>query len=240
MGTNIPQNLPDLITWANAHSPLWTNNQSMIGISVPQALAFDTAVTALNDAAAAAQAARLASKNATLTLQDAVSTVRTTGGQLVNVIKAFAEASGNDAVYTLAGVSPDAPPGPVPAPVPPTEFAAGVNSDGSLTLRWKAAQPAGVSNVQYFVYRAVNGAAAFTFVGSAGSEKSFIDATLPFGVDRVDYMIQPRRGNIVGEQSSTFALRFGSLGGGGLAGGEGLTIASAVEEPHAEPVKIAA
>lgn len=239
MSTNLPNTIPTLINWANTHLTQFQNNQAQIGLTVPQVVNFEARVQALNDANNAAQAARQASKDATLVLNDAVSEFKSTAGSLINVIKAFAEASGNQNVYSLAGISPNAAPGVVPPPVPPQEFAAGVNSDGSLTLRWKVAQPAGATGVQYYIYRAVNGAQAFVFVGSSGREKSFIDATLPFGVDRVDYMIQPRRGEVIGAQSNTFTLRFGSVGGGGVEGAT-LSIASATEESHAEPVKIAA
>lgn len=246
MGTNLPNRIPDLINWATVHEDLWSTNAVAIGLTAAQATSFKNLVTTLDAANANAQQARQASKDATLTLNNAVSNIRTMGGALVNTIKAYAETTNNPNVYTLAGVSPDDAPGTVPAPVPPTEISAGVNSDGSLTLKWKASQPQGVTNVQYYVYRAVNGAQAFTLAGASGSEKTFIDTTLPYGLDRVDYMIQPRRGNVIGAQSNTFTLRFGSVGtgptiAGNIGGGNGTGMQlNVTSTPNETPVQIAA
>lgn len=237
MATNIPRSIPDLINWTNTHAALWEANQAQIGLTAAQVTQFKALQGNLSGRSSDADIARQASKDATLTLKNTVEQVRSVGGAFVNVIKAFAVASNNPAVYTLSGVSPDDPAGTVPPPIPPKEFAAQVNSDGSLTIRFKVAQPEGVTGVQYFFFRRIGGGpsdAPYTLLGSTGKSKAFTDETLPIGVDRVDYIVQPKRGEIFGEQSNIFALQFGSVGG------PGLTIASMDSKPHASPVKIAA
>lgn len=244
MATNLPQTLPEFIDWANAHSSLWTTNQAQIGISADQLQTYKTLTTALNTAKAAADLARQNSKNATLTQNDAESILRTVAGALVNTIKAFAETSNNDKVYALAGVSPDAPRGVVPPPIPPTNFTASINGGGSLTLKWKVTQPSGVNNVQYRVLRRVNATGPgtpFTLVGTAGKSKAFTDETLPFGVDRVDYIIQPYRGETPGPQSNIFSVQFGSVIGDGSGSGSGsFQITATSTQPNTQPMKVAA
>lgn len=227
MSTNIPNTLPELIDWANTHKALWTLNQATIGLSAAQVTAFSSLVQNLSKSNDDAETARLASKGATLTLNGAAAAIRGVGGAYVSTIKAFAETTHNNAVYTLAGVSPDAPAGTVPPPNAPTDFSAQVTPEGYLFIKWKATQPA--SGVQYRVKRRLNGETEFTLIDTVGSIKKYLDKTLPFGVDRVDYIVVPVRNNDVGPAGNTFSLQFGSQGGG-------FAITSASESP----VKMAA
>ncbi len=241
MGDNMPKSISDLINWCNVHVDLWTLNSSQINMAAPTALAFKNAVSAMVTSNAAAEAAREASKNATIVLRGNINIVRTLGSANIASIKGFAETTRNVNVYALGGVSPSDPPSPVPAPLAPDMFTAGVNPDGSLTIKWKVTQPTGVSNVTYIVSRRINGggggAGAFTIVANEGSNKTFLDKTLPIGVDKVEYMVQPKRGNVFGAQSNIFTVQFGSVAGGG-AGGLNITTTESV--PHLEPMKIAA
>jgi hypothetical protein len=236
MATNMPVTIPELINWCSTHTSLWTANATQIGISAAQATAFNTLVANFNKANSDAQAARQNSKDATMTLASTMDAVRSTGNAYIFMIKAYAETTHNPAVFSLAGVSPNDPPSVVPAPIAPANFSAGVNTDGSLTIKWKVSQPEGVTNVQYIVFRRLGGPEApFVMLSTEGKNKSFTDLTLPLGVDRVEYMVQPKRGEVLGPQSNVFALQFGSVAGGG-----GISIADAASVPHAEPMKIAA
>ncbi|XVJ59735.1 MAG: hypothetical protein HEQ23_10155 [Tepidisphaera sp.] len=236
MGTNLPRTIPELANWANTRSALWQLNGALVGLQPGQITGFKNLVTAFIAARDAAEAARVASKNATEALDNAVRSVRTTGGQYVNLIKAFAESTNNPNVYVLAGVSPNDAPGTPPAPNAPDQFTVGVNGDGSLTLRWKVAQPTGVGSVVYVVSRRINGGEGpFSVVGTAGGrEKSFTDGTLPVGVDQVEYIVTARRGNEPGVSGPIFKVQFGSVGSGGS-----FTIASA-ESTGEGPVGLAA
>jgi hypothetical protein len=214
MPTNLPRTIPELLIWGDTHSELWQTNQPQIGLSAAQVTAFKTIVGSARSLANAADEARLASKNATEALHISLDNLRATGGAFVNLIKAYAETTNNMNVYTLAGVSPDDPAGTVPPPNTAESFTANVNPDGSLAIKWRASQPQGVTGVQYLVSRRVGAANSFTLVGTVGSIKTFIDTTLPFGVDNVQYIVQPKRGDTFGPQSQVFALQFGSVGGG--------------------------
>lgn len=239
MATNLPRPLPDLMNWAAAHASQWQDNQAQIGLSLQQVQSFKALGEAMNQANSAAEVARMNSKDATLALNAAVASFRVTAGAFVNVIKAFAQSTGNENVYTLAGISPDDAPSELPAPNTPESFTAGVNTDGSLTIRWRVSQPAGVTGVVYDVFRRYNTATGnFVWVGSGDRNKTFTDTTLPVGVDNVQYYVRPKRGEAFGPQSNVFALQFGSVGGGG--GGANLTIVSQDELGNDGAMKVAA
>lgn len=67
----------------------------------------------------------------------------------------------------------------------------------------------------------------------ARRNKSFTDTTLPLGVDGVEYIVQPKRGEVSGPQSNVFSVQFGSVAPGGAA-----TIARIESTPHEQPVGV--
>lgn len=238
MSTNLPSKLSDLVNWCSTHVDLFDLNHAAIGMSVLQSSAFKGAVETMNAKIAAAQMARQASKDATFEQSEAVSAVRSIAGELIAQTKVFASTSNNMTVYSLAGISPDAPPTPLGPPNTPTQLSASVNPDGSLNLTFKAVQPRGMSGVQYRIFRRYGTTLVgpFNLVGDAGSNKRFTDTTLPVGVDRVEYMIQPKHNNVYGEQSSVFALQFGSVPGDGGT----MQVQQTFTLPHSQPMQVAA
>ncbi len=235
MTANLPNKIPDLVAWANTRTNAWQQAGAAIGLSEPQIQAFTTLAEALSTTVQAADQARSASKGATLEQADAVAAFRALAAAYISIIKGFAESSGNVSVYKLAEISPDAPPGPAPEPVPPETFTATVNTSGSITLKFKVTQPKGVSGVSYLVGRLINGGTGVPVnLGTADRKKMFTDTTLPLGVDRVTYVITPTRGPVRGPDSKAFNIQFGSV-----AGGPPGVIATSVAAP-ASGMKLAA
>ena len=76
----------------------------------------------------------------------------------------------------------------------------------------------------------------YALVSTEGSKKAFTDTMLPFGVDLVQYIVQPTRNEVVGPMSPAFTVQFGSVMGGGGT----LSIHRIDATPISEPVKIAA
>lgn len=222
MATNMPTTLPELINWASTHAELWLTNYELIGLTEAQSEAFKVLSNSLGTANTAAETARQASKAATQDLQGAAAAVRALGGAYISLIKGFADSTDNDGVFALAGITPNDPRSTLPPPIPPQTFSAEINGDGSLTIKWKVTQPPGVIGVQYLVSRRMQGEASFTLVSSEGSKKSYTDETLPFGTDRVEYIIRPKRGEALGMPSNIFTVQFGSVGG--VGGGGGMSI----------------
>ena len=73
----------------------------------------------------------------------------------MRLIRAFAESTAKPTVvYNLAQIPPPASPSPAPPPAQPTDLTVTLDaSGGSLTLRWKAANPAGTSGTSYIIRR---------------------------------------------------------------------------------------
>lgn len=226
-------NIPDtsnalLLAWFEQHSALWQATPTAFGITAPIALALNAVIGQARKDFDSANAARLASKQATVTQNESFRDMRRDGGDVVNTIKAFIEQSGNTALWGQAGLEPPAPRGTTPPPTAAFELATNLDSEGNLTLTWKASQPRGVSGVVYFVRRSLNNA-AFVQINTVG-EKVCIDTTIPQGTTSVAYNIVAKRGGDQSPLSETIQIRFGHAPGGGLtivsethSGGEGTT-----------------
>ena len=64
------------------------------------------------------------------------------------------------------------------------------------------------------VARKLSGETAFDIIGGSGN-KTFLDESLPFGTERVEYQVTAIRGSVAGTPSNNFVIQFG-VGGGGL------------------------
>jgi hypothetical protein len=95
------------------------------------------------------------------------------------------------------------------------EGRAWLNGNGSLTLKWKSDNPAGVGGTMYQVWRKI-GVGAFEYCGGTGS-KVFTDATVPPGTTSICYQIQGVRSTAAGSWSQ-FNVNF-------FTGGEAMSVA---------------
>ncbi|MBL0871559.1 MAG: fibronectin type III domain-containing protein [Phycisphaerales bacterium] len=213
MGTNLPRKQGELIQWAEAHGALWAVAPTTVGLTAALTTEYQAAVSAAKAAVLTAEKARLASKNATQNLDDQLSSLRDLSGALIEVIKAFARSTCGEGVFALAGISPPAPPGTVGTPAQPTNLKVSLNPTGSLTVTWKATQPAGASNTVYMIKRKLPGQSVYTLVDTVGG-KRFTDNTLPIGVDGVSYIVQSKRGEERSPDSEAVSVTFGSVAGG--------------------------
>jgi hypothetical protein len=213
MAENMPRTTPEFISWSRTHAEQWGIDPAAIGLTPAQAAQFAALADELAAANLAAAEAREASITATRRLHEALAAARVAGGQCVGSIKAYARVTGNPEVYNEGWVSPAAPQGTLPPPNPPETFSSRVNGDGSLTVKWTARQPVGVTDVVYMVYRRVGGEREFTLVGAEGKNKSFTDRRLPVGVSRVEYMVRPKRGDEWGAMSAVYSVQFGTVSG---------------------------
>ncbi len=130
-------------------------------------------------------------------------------------LRAFATNANNPNVYVLAQIPAPNPGAPVPPPGQATDFKVELNSNGSITLKWKAKHPEGSDRVVYFVQRKLISETAFTLVGGSG-EKSYQDDTLPIGIDGATYIVTAQRGNVQGQSSRQLTVTFGSGGPGAM------------------------
>lgn len=202
----LPSGTNDRIEWFENRLPAWTGKAAEIGLQADQVAQLQTLTDTARAAYAAAQAARIASKNATLALRTAERKLVTYGSDLIQAVKIFAQTTDNPEVYTIASVPPPSPPTPAGAPTPPTDLSADPNADGTVTLRWKGS----VANHTFFtVWRKPAGAAAFTQIGSVAA-KAFVDASVPAGVPSVAYVVRAQRGMQVSANSDETVVNFGA------------------------------
>lgn len=202
----LPEQINDRIQWFEQRIASWTASPASIGLTAAQCLALDTAIKDARIAYDAAQAARIASKNATIGQRSAVNSMTNLGGDALRFIKAYANAQANpDAVYQAASVPPPAAPTPSGPPAAPTNVVADPNADGTVTIKWKGS----TSNQTFFsVWRRVGNNTQWSQIGSVAT-KSFIDATVPAGTPTATYFIRAQRFNEVSAASDEAVVNFG-------------------------------
>ena len=216
MAGNVPPKPSvEQIIWFETHLPLWALTPTAFGTTAAAVTAQTTLVVNARKAYNDAQSARQNSKNATMAETAAVNNMLGGGRAMVNTMKAFIENSHNETLWGQSGLSPDAPPGPAPTPVAPYTMTASLDVDGNIILNWKTSQPAGLSGITYSIRRALNDG-NYMLLDTVGG-KTFTDETIPVGTQSVSYTIKARHGTQSSEWSPAFTVRFGRVGGGGLA-----------------------
>lgn len=217
--TVIPSTIQAKVQQIGQWSDQWSAAAASIGITPAQAAAFATQAAALESAYVTQRDAKTASKNATIALHSQLDRTVTMTGELINVIKAYAETQPNpSAVYINALVPPPKTPTPVPAPGAPLSLKATVDTvDGSVTLTWKPNNPPNSNKVVYQVWRKLPTQTSFAYLQTVGV-KSFNDESVPAGVATIMYQIVPVCGQQVGERSETLVVQLGvSSSGSGAA-----------------------
>lgn len=201
------------LAWCQQHVEIFTEDFAQIGITSAQALAFATAVSTAAASEQAAGEARNAAKAATNTNTTNFSNLRRVTGDTIRSIRAYAELQGNpNAVYNLAQVPPPATPSPAGPPDQPHSIDALLKpSNGSITLTWKATNPA--SGTSYIIKRKMAGQNTFTILGVA-SGKSYTDTSLTAGIDSVQYTVTGTRAGIEGPESQVMLINFGRAASG--------------------------
>lgn len=185
----------------------WATNATAIGLSAAQVTAIATAINDAQSKLAAAQAARVASKTATLDLAGSMSVLRDLGGDLIKTIRAFAETSGNDNVYILSDIPPIAPPTPAGPPEQPTALAASILLPFGLGLTWKGS----VAQGTYFgVWRKVGSETGFTLIDTTKA-REYADYTLPANTSSVAYYIAANRDEYT-VNSASLQIQIGASG----------------------------
>ena len=222
----LPNVLIDQIQFCEAHAPVWALAPTAIGLTAAQVTALSTATAAARKSYNDAQAAREASKAATMTQNTNVTTMRVQAADLIRQIKAFAELQANPgAVYATAQIPPPAAPTPAPAPGKPSDFNVSLEPDGSVTLSWSATDSAASGGAFFMISRRLPGQTGFVGIGGApGStaesrRASFTDATVPASAaaQGAQYIVQGFRGTRAGEASDAVVVQFGVDGLGGAA-----------------------
>ncbi len=231
----LPGSTIEQIQFCEAHVPVWTEVAMAIGLTAPQVASLGTKTSAARGAFNAAQAAREASKAATIQQNTDARTMRNQASDLIRQIKAYAELQSNpNSVYAAAQIPPPSAPLPMPAPGKPSDFSVVLESDGSVTLSWNAAESAASTGAFFTISRKLPGQSSFSGIGGAPGTTSesrrcsFTDATVPTSAagSGAQYIVQGFRGTRIGEASDAVTVQFGVDGGGGMSLSAATTSAS--------------
>ncbi len=208
MGTNVPEGRLNQIQWFEDRIAQWTAAQADIGLTSAMVIDFTSLLTDARSAFTITQTTRAIAKNATQDFHTKSDVMRNSGGELVNTIKSFAEATDDPSVYTTANISPAKDTrSPLPAPIQPFDLKTSLNNDGSVQISFKGTGPTGTL---YSVFSKPFGNPSFAFVGQADAEsKSFTDSTVVPGVQSVTHMLQAVRGGQVSPWSEQVTTQFG-------------------------------
>ncbi len=211
MGKNLPSKGLSVIQWLESHISDWNTNFASIGLQSSQVITLATDIANVRQSFTTVETIRSESKTKTVELSAEIDAVHDKAANMILTIKAFAENSGTPAtVYALAQILPADPATPAAPPTQPINIDYRIQPDGSITLSWDATGPSGTI---YNVTRQLPTETSFSFVGQGdSSDKSFTDTTVPAGSVNVSYRIRGVRGPLVGPQSLTFTINFGTSG----------------------------
>jgi hypothetical protein len=214
MSSLYPKTKPGKIGYFNSKIGPWTASATSIGTTSAAVTALQGLVTAaqgkLDDQIAAEQAA----KAATAAADVAVAAMVAAGADIIKNIRAFAANSATPAaVYELAEIPAPATPTPVTTLGTPSDFTVGLEADGSVTVKWKCANPRATGTI-YQVWRRLESETEFAYLGGTG-EKKFTDPTVPASSATTLYKIQAVRSTAKGPWATCTVL-FGVGAGGGM------------------------
>jgi hypothetical protein len=215
MGKVLPATRVRRIEFCESHLGVFAERADLIGTTDAAVADLADKTAATRAAYEAARAAQQAARSATLEYHLAAAAMTLAAADIVKQVKAKAATSADDGVYALAEIPVPRRPSPAPPPGKPTAFAAALNADGSVTLRWTCANPRGTSGTLYQVWRRVGAGGPFEHLGATGV-KRFTDAMLPAGAGAVTYQIQAVRSTAAGARAQ-FNVNFGVAGGASAA-----------------------
>lgn len=229
MSSVLPDKTVDLIAFCESHLLSWGVAPTTLGLTTAQLASFTTVTKAARDALTAQTNAKNAAKAATTQLNNAADNAREMAADLVRIIKGFAAVQTNPgAIYAAAQIPEPSAPTPATAPGQPNRIEVNLESSGAITVSWEAENAAASTGGFFQVMRKLPGQSAFSNFtqtqGSTARERriSFTDFTVPVSAASagVQYIMQGRRGLMMGDPSEAITVQFG-------VDGAGLTVTSA-------------
>lgn len=205
--TKIPANRDPMIDFYRQHIELWIDHAVELGLDSAAALtplkdAVDAAVAAQSEADALRNAARLA----TDMLNARAALLRSLGGAVVATIRAHAEFTGNEEIYSTAQISPPAARTPAGPPAPPTNLIADPTPNGHIILKWKGTTERG----QFFIIeRSVDGGPWVRLEPVAA--KKFTDTLVPRNTNVIQYQVWGARFDKKSDTAPQATVNFGTV-----------------------------
>lgn len=213
MATTLPRKKAEKIQYFQDRIPLYTTNQAAIGASSADITAITALTTAARDAFNAYNEAVVVAKQLLGDADIAINAMAEKGAVIIEGARLKAKATGNESVYTMAGLPIPSTPAHKGDPGTPYAYKLELQPDGSLKMKFKCNNPVGTTGTIYHVYRQIDDG-AFVYLGGSG-QKQFVDTTIPTGVTKLTYKIQAVRSNAIGV-CGEFTVKFGPNSSGGM------------------------
>lgn len=215
--SEIPETINGQIAYFERHLPVWAADPGAIGLTAGQVAEIAARTSAARAGFDAAEAARRASKSATLVKKERVRGMLDLGTALVATVRAFADTAASTegdsaaaAVYARAAIAPIGEPSPLPPPAQAKNLTATLRNSGAIELRWKGTVANGTF---YTVWRRLGAGRAFELLGSV-SAKRFVDSTLPAATAEAMYFLRTHRDELTSDACEPIVVRLGVVASG--------------------------
>ena len=206
----VPKGRGKRISWYKSHANKWAEDPAAIGVTPEQVAALQAIVEEARVARIDKARAYATARSATLRLKMAIEKLSIAGSCMVQQIRTQAAVSDDPAVYFKAWLPRPRKKSPIGKPGKPEGLDFKLDQVGWLTLSWTCKNPTGAEGTTYHVYRQLNDAGPFEYLGHAGKKK-FRDTTLPAGVKTATYKVRAVRSTSVGPWAM-FSVPFGGIG----------------------------
>ena len=225
----VPNTLIGKIQFFEQHLPVWAVDPTAIGLTALQVADLTTLTASARSSYDAALAIRNTAKALTNQQTDDVGAMYDLGADLIKTIRAFAQTTNDNAVYTVAEIPPPSPPTPLGPPATPKNLVGVINAAGEIVLDWDASLAGGTS---FSIERStVSSTGPWTLIGTS-EESGFTDAVVPSGVDGISYRVIAARSGGTSTPTAPLTILFGNTGSaasdsaGSASSGDGLTFAA--------------
>lgn len=205
MSRLVPLTHTGQIQFFEQHLQPWTTNASAIGLTGPQVAMLSDLVETAREKYVEAEAARLASKIATQSLQNALELMNKVGSGCVQSIRGKADSTLDASVYSKALIPPPAAKTPSGIPNQPTACSAFIDDGGRVNLSWVGSTQ---YNTYFTIWRKLPGESGFKMIGTVGGKK-WVDETVRAGTPCATYFIKAHRGTKISTASLQMNIIFG-------------------------------
>lgn len=191
----------------------WGANATSIGLTAAQMTLLSSRTTNARAKLNNQTAKKLEALAATNEWNVAFEQVEEVAKDYVKTIRAFAETTNNQNVYSLAQIPAPKTPAPLGPPESPTLLSALLTTAGTIELAWQGSLEGGTHFIieRFATPLPGSGAPAGSWmtVGVA-SEKKFTDALVPQGVASISYRITAQRSGGTSTPSEPALVNFGT------------------------------
>ena len=220
----IPDGRTERINFFENRLTIWAQNAAAIGIDPTQATQIAGLTVQARTLFNAAQVARDNAKSATQAQNEAIDAMAAYGSDLIKTIKAYAETESDPGVYNTANLplpKPRTPLGPAPTP---ENVTLRLTRAGTIAVGWDADTRGRMAFVVERRTRMPGELPTAWSIAGTTTTKSFIDETLPTGLESVEYRVLAERPGGRSEPTDPVTALFGT--GGQTAGEADLRIAA--------------